>query len=407
MKLVHPKCAGLDVHKDTVVACVRIARRSPKTQVRTFSTTTEGLLELADWLDESGCTHAVMEATGVYWKPVWHVVAERVELVLVNAAHVRNVPGRKTDVKDAEWLADLLAHGLLQASFVPPTPVAELRDLTRTRKSIVEQRTRSVQRVQKVLEDANIKLASVISDVVGVSGRHMLEALIAGEEDPAVLAGLASPKIKATKAKLKKALTGFMTEHRRFMLRIHLDQVDAADAMIAKLEGQIEEALRPFQDSLELIKTMPGVGPTTASTILAEIGDDMSKFKTANHLVSWAGLCPRNDRSAGKSRSTRLKKGNRWIKGVLVQAAWAAMRVPDSVERSKYFRIRSRRGPKRAIIAVAATMLRVAYAILRDKKPYEAKTPAEVLAANRERQVRRHIKALNKLGISVQVEQAA
>lgn len=408
MEVIHARCAGLDVHKETVVACVRIAEGADvRSDVQTFQTTTAGLFALADWLEDEGCTHAVMEATGVYWKPVWHVLSMRVELLLVNAAHVKNVPGRKTDVNDASWLADLLAHGLVRASFVPPTQIRELRDLTRTRKQIVRHRTQCVQRLQKVLEDANIKLASVISDVVGMSGRRILEAIVDGEGDPSALAALASTRLKASREELQAALTGFVTEHHRFMLRLQLDQIDADDAMLAKIEARAGDALEPFRAAVELLKTMPGVSDTTAQTLVAEIGVDMSRFATAGHLVSWAGLCPKNDQSAGRRRSAKLSKGDKWLKTALVQAAWGAVRARDSYEGALFRRIKSRRGPKKAIVAVAASMLRTAYAILRDGTPYKSLGTDHFDRVDRERAKRRHLRALERLGYSVEVSEAA
>src|SRR6059036_125298 len=354
MEVICPRCAGLDVHKQTVVACARIVGEGPALQeVRTFATTTSGLLALADWLDSLGVEHVAMEATGVYWKPVWHVLEGHFELVLANASHIRNVPGRKTDVNDAMWIADLLAHGLIRGSFVPPTPVQELRDLTRTRKQLVREVAQHTQRIQKTLEDANIKLTGIISDVLGKSGRAMLEALIAGETDPEKLVALTSRRLKATRAELVEALRGRIREHHRLLLKLHLGQVDTLRAAVREVEARVGETLQPFCDLAELLTTMPGVSDTVAHVIVAEIGVDMSRFPTAAHLVSWAGLCPRSDESAGKRRSTRVRKGAPWLKTVLVQAAWAATRVKDSYLRAQFLRIKARRGAKKAVLAVA------------------------------------------------------
>src|ERR1700724_219552 len=308
MEVLHQRCAGLDVHKETVVACVRLASEGKVvTEVKTFATTTRGLLALSDWLSENGCTHAAMEATGVYWTPVWHVLSDgEIELILANAAHVKNVPGRKTDVTDAAWLAELLAHGLIRASFVPDTQTQELRTLLRTRKQLVREKASHILRVQKTLEDANIKLDSVITDVMGMSGRAMMEALIAGESDPAKLARLANYRLKTSQEKLREALRGRVTKHHRFLLRLHLNQIDALDAAMATLDAQVEADLGPFRTAVEQIISIPGVKNLGAHVIVSEIGIDMSRFPSAAHLISWTGICPRNSESAGKGRSNRL-----------------------------------------------------------------------------------------------------
>src|SRR4051812_33440502 len=325
MEVLYPRCAGLDVHKATVVAAVRLAADGRVArEVRTFATTTAGLLELAEWLAESGCTHVVMEATGVYWKPVWHILAEGgFALVLANAAQVRNVPGRKTDVNDATWLAELLAHGLVRASFVPDGPTQELRALLRTRKQLVRERAGHAQHLQKTLEDANVKLDAVLADLLGASGRAMLEALAAGESDPATLAALAHPRLAAAPERLREALRGRVTPHHRFLLPLHPDQVDALDAAVRRVDREGGAPLAPFRAAVELLTSIPGVGALAARVIVAEIGTDMGRFPSAGHLVSWTGLCPRNDESAGKRRSSRLRKGAPWLKTTLVQCAWA------------------------------------------------------------------------------------
>ena len=302
MEVLYPHCAGLDVHKDTVVACVRhMVNGTVKREVRTFKTTTTELLALSDWLAAEKCTHIAMEATGVYWKPVWHILSDGdFSLVLANAAHVKNVPGRKTDVNDATWLADLLAHGLIRGSFVPDQQTQEMRDLLRTRKPLTRERSRHVQRLQKTLEDANIKLDSAISDIIGLSGRKMIEALIAGESDPERLARLAHRRIKATPEALCEALRGRVTRHHRFLLRLHLQQIDAIDEVISDIDREVDALVEPFRTTVLLLTTIPGIDELSACVILAEIGRDMSRFPTAAHLISWAGLCPRNDESAGK-----------------------------------------------------------------------------------------------------------
>lgn len=310
MKVLHARCAGLDVHKELVVACARLQHGAKvRREQRCFDTTTKGLLELLAWLGELGCTHVAMEATGVYWKPVWHVLEGHVELVLANAAHIRNVPGRKSDMNDATWIADLLAHGLITASMIPPTPIQELRDLTRTRRQLVREIGQHTQRVQRVLEDANVKLSSVISDTLGVSGRRIVEAIIAGEDDPEKLAAQGSERLRCSHEELCEALRGRVSAHHRFLLRQHVDTIDHLQRTVELFEAQIAKLLEPFRVQHELLMTIPGVRETAAAALIAEIGVDMSRFPSAAHLVSWAGLCPRMDESAGKRRSTRLRKG--------------------------------------------------------------------------------------------------
>jgi transposase len=297
MEVLHSHCAGLDVPKETVVASVRhMVSGQVSRSLKTFGTTTQQLMELAEWLASQAVTHIAMEATGVYWKPVWHVLDDgEFQLLLANAAHVKNVPGRKTDANDATWLADLMAHGLVRASFVPDRPTQQMRDLLRARKQFVRERSSHTQRIQKTLEDANIKLDSVISNVAGVSGRRMIEALIAGQTDPEALAALADGRIRATAAELEAALRGRVTAHHRFMLRLHLDHLDAVDAAIFRIDKEVEGNLEPFRVACEMLTTMPGVGALAAEVMVSEIGIDMSRFKTEGHLISWAGLCPRND----------------------------------------------------------------------------------------------------------------
>jgi transposase len=312
MEVLYPRCCGLDVHKETVVACLRLVinGRAVK-EVRTFQTTTTSLMALSQWLAENACTHIAMEATGVYWKPVWHILSDGdFELLLANAAHVKNVPGRKTDVKDADWVSDLLAHGLIRPSFVPDSPTQEMRTLLRTRKQLSREKTSHILRIQKTLEDANIKLDSVITDVMGVSGRKMIEALIAGQSDPAKLARLADHRVRASQETLREALRGRVTGHHRFLLRLHLGQIDALDAAIAKIDREVEAGIAPFRTAVEQVTSIPGVKNLSARAIISEIGIDMGRFATDAHLISWACICPRNDESAGKRRSNRIRKGS-------------------------------------------------------------------------------------------------
>jgi transposase len=371
VEVLYPKCAGLDVHKDSVVASVRLQEgRTVRREIKTFGTTTAELLKLSAWLAEHEVTHASLEATGVYWKPVWHVLEPDFTLILANAAHIKNVPGRKTDVNDATWDADLLAHGLIRSSFVPPAPIDALRTLMRTRKQLMRERTQHVQRIQKTLEDANLKLASVIADVVGVSGRAVLRALIAGETEPEALLGMTTGRLKAKRTVLLEALTGRVQRHHRFLLKLHLEQLEGLEKAIAELDAEATVMLEPFRSQIGRLKTLPGVKDVAAASILAEVGTDMTRFDTAGHLISWAGLCPRNDESAGKRRSTRVRKGAPWLKTLLVQCAWAAVRKKDGYLRAQFTRLRPRRGAKKAIVAVAASLLRAIYFILRDGVDY-------------------------------------
>lgn len=402
MEVLYPCCAGLDVHQANVVACLRLAEAARAShEVRTFETTTKGLLGLADWLREAGCTHVAMESTGVYWKPVWHVLEGEFELVLANASHIRNVPGRKTDVNDATWIADLLAHGLIRGSFVPPTSIQELRDLTRTRKQLVREVARHVQRIQKTLEDANVKITGVISDIMGVSGRAFLEALIAGESDPEKLADLARGRLRASREQIVEALRGRVREHHRFMLKLHLEQVDSLQSAIAELEARLGERLEPFQEDVKLLVTIPGISHTAAQVMASEMGMDMHRFPSDDTLVSWAGMCPRSDESAGKRRSTRIRKGAPWLKTTLIQAAWAAVRTKNSYLRALFHRLKARRGAMKAIVAVAASMLRSAYHMLRRRVPYQDLGPGHFDARNRTRTASRLLKRLKELGIEV------
>jgi transposase len=405
MEVLYPHCAGLDVHKDTVVACQRhMANGTVKREVRTFGTTTKDLLALSEWLASQGCTHIAMEATGVYWKPVWHVLSDGdFTPVLANAGHVKNVPGRKTDVNDATWLADLMAHGLIRGSFVPDAQTQELRGLLRTRKQFVRERSSHVQRLQKTLEDANIKLDSVISDIIGLSGRAMVEALIAGESDPDTLAALAHRRIKAPPAALREALRGRVTNHHRFLLQLHLQQIDAIDAAISAIDREVDVHVEPFRAAVLLLTTIPGVSDLSAQVIRAEIGDDMSRFPTVGHLISWAGLCPKNDESAGKRRSNRMRKGAPWLKTTLIQCAWAAARKNGSYLQAQFYRLRSRRGAKKAIGALAASILTAAYNMLKDGTLYQDLGPDHFDRRAKAIQTRRLITRLQKLGYAVHI----
>jgi transposase len=392
-----------------VAACVRIATENKViTEVRTFATTTAGLLALSDWLTESGCTHVAMEATGVYWKPVWNVLSDgEMELILVNAAHVKNVPGRKSDVSDAAWLAELLAHGLIRASFVPDCQTQELRTLLRTRKQLVRETTRHTQRIHKTLEDANIKLDAELSDVLGKSGRAMLNAIVAGETDPVRLAALAHPGVKSSQAALQQALRGRVTGHHRFLLQLHLGQIDHLEAAVATIDKQIEANLAPFRIGVELLCSIPDVKTLNAEVIVSEIGLDMSRFPSDGHLLSWAGLCPRNEESAGKRRSKRLGQGAPWLKTALVQCAWAATRKKGSYLQAQFFRLRSRRGPQKAICAVAASILTAAYHMLRDGTLYQDLGADHFNRRSKTTHTQRLVRRLQHLGYAVEIKPLA
>jgi len=408
MEVVHARCAGLDVHPASVVACVRVADgRRVERPLKSFGTTTQERLRLVAWLESHGCTHVAMESSGGYWKPVWHVLEGHFELVLANARHIRNMPGRKSDVNDVTWIADLLAHGLIRGSLVPPTEVRELRDLTRTHKQLTRERAQHVQRIQKVLEDANVKLTGVVSDVLGQSGRAILEAMVAGERDPERLLERTSGRLKASHAVLEEALRGNVTDHHRFMLRLPLGQIDALQAAIAALEQRAKELLRPFRDVVERLTSMPGMSVTSAHVIVAEIGLDMSRFPTAGHLRSWAGLCPRLDMSAGKRLSNRTHRGCPWLKTLLVQSAWAAMRHREGYFHAQFLRLKSRRGPKKAILAVAASMFSAVYYMLRDQADYRDLGEDYFHRRDRTRLARNLVKRLRELGVEVHITPVA
>ena len=408
MELLYPRCAGLDVHKDSVVACIRCVSEPLHDEVKTFATTTSALMELNEWLRQHGVTHVAMEATGVYWKPVWHLLEGDFELVLANAQHIRNVPGRKTDVNDATWIAQLLAHGLIRASFVPPQPIQELRDLTRTRKQLVREIAQHATRIQKVLEDANLKLGSVLSDVMGKSGIAILRAIVAGQSNPEILADLAQGNARKKRAELVEALHGRVRQHHRELLRVHLELVNALKQAVTELDVQVGKSFASIQESARLLTTMPGISEVTAHAIVADIGTDMTRFHSDAHLRSWACICPRNDESAGKRRSTRMRKGGSWLKTALVNAAWAAVRVKGSYFQGQFQRLRARRGPKKAILAVASSMLTCAYHMLKKGVEYRDLGADHFARRDREKMIQRLVRRINDLGCEVQlIPQAA
>lgn len=406
MNVIYERCAGLDVHKKTVTACVLLAQPTgrPVKAVQTFATMTADLLALGAWLQDQQVTQVAMESTGVYWKPVWNLLEEAFALLLVNPAHMKAVPGRKTDVKDAEWIADLLQHGLLQGSFVPKRDDRELRELTRYRASLVRERSAEVNRLQKTLEGANIKLGDVVSDVTGVSARAMLDALVAGQTDPAALAGLAVRQLRTKRETLTRALTGEVRPHQQFMITQHLRLIDAFDTQIAELTAEIGQRLAPFETQVTLLDDIPGIGRWTAEGILAEIGTDMSRFPSAGHLSSWAGMCPGNHESAGKQSSGRIRKGSPWLKVLLTEAANAAGRSNETYLSATYHRLIARRGKKKTAIAVGRIILEACYHVLSTGEPYDETRLRRVPPIAPEVKL---VRQLEKLGHRVTLEPAA
>jgi transposase len=369
-------CAGLDVHKETVVVCLRRLpkgrKRNIASEVRTFGTSTAAILEMSDWLAAAGVTHVAMESTGVYWKPIWNLLEGQFEMLLVNAQHIKQVPGRKTDVKDCEWIAELLQHGLLRSSFVPDPVQRDLRELTRQRRQLIQTKASVANRIQKVLEDANIKLASVATDVLGVSGRAMLETIIAGQGDAEVLAEMARGKLRSKIPQLRQALTGRVRAHHRFLLKLLLEEVHKFESWIGQLNQRIVEVLPdPFQEAKRRLVTIPGIEEHAAENILAEIGADMTRFPTHGHLASWAGMSSGNNQSAGKRKSGRTKRANRWLRATLVQSAWAASHTKDTYFAAQYRRLAGRRGRKRALVALGHTILIVVYYVLKRQTIYQ------------------------------------
>ncbi len=405
MQVLYPRCCGIDIHKASITACVLVAEGKSKERYRLrCGTMTRDLLALADWLMGFGVTHVAMESTGVYWKPIWNVLEGRFELLLVNAQHFKAVPGRKTDVKDCEWLAELLQHGLVRSSFVPPTLVRDLRDLNRNRAILVQQRATVSNRIEKVLEDANIKLGVVASHVLGQSGRTMLHAMSTGEEDIDKLAEMAKAKLRKKIPELRVALFGKMRDHHRFLLRQWLSQLESVEKQIAEFDLEIDRRNEPFQQTVDRLITIPGVDRITASGLVAEIGTNMAQFPTAQHLASWAGLCPGNNESAGKRLSGKTRKGNPWLRRVLCQAAWAASHTKGTYLSAQYHRLAARRGKKRAIIGIAHSILVIAYYLIARGEEYRDKGGDYFDRINCEGLKRYLIRRLEHLGHSVKLE---
>ncbi len=403
MDVLYAHCAGLDVHKKTVVACVVIPAPTGgwHKETRTFNTMTADLLTLSDWLESLAVTHVALESTGEYWRPVFNILEGSFEVLLVNAQHIKAVPGRKTDVNDAEWIADLLQHGLLRASFIPPVAQRDLRDLTRHRSNFVRERTNLVNRLQKTLEGANIKLASVASNVVGVSGRAILSALIAGQTDPVILAELSRGQLRNKREQLAQALTGRVKPHHRFVLSELLCQIDSLDETIAHFDQEIEKYCAPFEDAVVLLDTIPGIARASAEMIVAEIGSDMSRFPSANHLAAWAGLAPGHNESAGKRRYGKTRQGNRVLKTGLVQSAHAVCHTKGNYLSAQYHRLVGRRGKKKAVVAVAHSILVIAYHMLKHKQPYRDLGGNYFDELKPETTAKRLAKRIEKLGYQV------
>ena len=408
MEQLLDRVSGLDVHKASVAACVRVPgpRGTRAQDIRTFGTTTVELLALRDWLTAYGVTHVALESTGVFWKPVFYLLEDQFHCLLVNPTHIKQVPGRKTDVQDCAWIAQLLEHGLLRGSFVPPAPIRDLRDLTRYRTALLQERTREAHRLHKLLQDAGIKLSSVATDILGVSGRAMLDALLEGTTDPTVLADLARGKLRRKLPALRAALAGRFRPHHAFLLGQILTHLDDLDDLITTVSQRIDELLAPFAEARALLDTIPGVGPRTADILLAETGGDMRQFPTEHNLASWAGLCPGNNESAGKRKSGKTRKGNRGLRSALTEAALAAIRTHGSALEARYRRLRHR-GHRKAVVAVAHAILRAAYHVLAEHTPYADLGPEYFDRRYAERATRRAIQALERQGYRVTLERAA
>ncbi|MEK5520584.1 IS110 family transposase [Heyndrickxia sp. FSL W8-0423] len=406
MDVVYSHCCGLDVHKKNVVACVITPEGK---EIRTFTTMTDDLINLVDWIKAKECTVAAMESTGAFWKPIYNLLElEDVKPMVVNAQHIKNVPGRKTDIKDAEWIADLLRHGLIKGSYIPSRDQRELRELIRYRRSLIDERARETNRIQKVLEGANIKLSSVASNVLGKSGRAMIEAMIAGEEDPEALSALAKGRLKNKKEELMCALNGLMGPHQKLLLETQLRHIDFLDQEIKRLDEEVKARMLPFEEVLELLETIPGVGRRTSEQILAEIGIDVEEqFGSAARMCSWAGLCPGNNESAGKRKSGRTRKGNKKLRSALVEAARAAARTKNTYLSSQYHRIAARRGANRAAVAVAHSILTIVYYIIVRRQPYIELGPNYYEERKKETVIKQSIKKLESLGYKVNVESTA
>ena len=406
MEVLIPRCCGIDVHKATLTACLLVSETASKTSrtVKTFSTMTADLLALKDWLEANECTHVAIESTGVYWKPIFNILEGSIQVILANAREIKHVPGHKTDVKDCEWIADLLRFGLIKASFIPPQPIRELRDLTRYRTKLIQQMTAEKNRVEKFLEDANIKLSSVATDIFGVSGKEMLQALLEGKSNAEEIANLARGRLRNKIPELIEALKGNVSEHHRFLLGTSLKHLDYLAELIGSIDEQIDNAMKPYQSQKEHLTTITGVDKKSAECIIAEIGVDMSQFPTPEHLASWAGICPGNNESAGTRRSSTINKGDSWLMGILIQVALAAAKTRNSYLKDKYYRIAARRGKKKAAVAIGHKILGFAYYVLSNKVSYHDLGENYLDKLNKEVIEKRLIKRLRELGNKVTVE---
>jgi transposase len=409
MQVLHERCAGLDVHKKSIYACVVWfdENEQRRQEIRNFGTVTAELLRLGDWLQQHHVSHVAMEATGVYWRPVWAILEGHFELILVNPQHVKALPGRKTDVQDCEWLADLLQHGLVRGSFVPSTEIQDLRDLTRYRVELTQSQTRVANRIQKILEQANIKLSSVASNTLGVSGQRMIEAIIAGEDNPEQLADLAQKRLRQRIPDLQRALSGRVREHHRFMLKEHLEEWKSLAERIRRVEQEIDRHIVPFEYAVTLWQTIPGINRVTACSLVAEIGVHMDQFPSADHLSSWAGVCPGQNESAGKRMSATMRAGNRWLRRSLCQAAWAASRKKNCYFSGQFKRIAARRGIKRALMAVAHAILIVVYTMLKTKRSYQELGAAHLEKIHKDQLQKQLVRRLERLGFIVSIQPAA
>lgn len=409
MRIVYKRCCGLDVHKKVIVACLLLLESDGelRREIRKFGTMTDDLLALLDWLQQAGCTHVAMESTGVYWKPIYNILEGHLEVVVVNAQHLKGVPGRKTDVLDAEWLAECYQLGLLRASFIPPAPVRELRDLTRYRTSLIRERARTANRLQKVLEDANIKLAGVVTDIQGVSAWAMLQAIVAGTTDPVALADLAKGLLRKKRPQLLAALAGRVKPHHRFLIAEHLSQIEYVEEAIQRISVEVAERLRPFELEVKRLDSIPGISRQTAEVLLAEMGWDMSRFPTDKNLASWAGMCPGNNESAGKRRNGKTRKGSRWLRHALIEAAHGAARTKNKYLKSQYHRVAAHRGKKKALVAVGHSILIISYHLLTRGQEYTDLGANYFDERDRNAVQRRCVRRLEKLGFQVALQPTA
>lgn len=403
MEILYPRCCGLDVHKKVVVACIIVPR---KRETRTFTTTTNDLIKLKEWLEEKKVTHVAMESTGVYWRPIYNLLEEWFTVLVINAQHIKKVPGRKTDVKDAEWIAEVTKHGLVRGSFVPDRYQRELRDIVRYRRSLIQERSREVNRIQKLLEGCNIKLSSVVTDIAGVSSRAMLEAMVDGEDDPKVLAEMSKGTMRKKKDSLEEALQGFMSDAQKAMLKMQLEHLDFLDKQITEIDKETKSKMERQEKEIALLSTIPGIQRRGAEEILVETGVDMTRFPTANHLASWAGICPGNNESAGKRKSGRTRPGNRWLRSALILAARSSTKNNKNYLSSLYQRIVTRRGDKRAIVAVAHAILQIVYSMLRNNTEYHELGANYLDERARARLIKRTVHRIESLGFKVNLQVA-